>query len=445
MGLILLPLAWYATQVGVVWIGLFRNVPWLGDAQDYVETSIAIATHQPMPGGHYWPPGLPYLLAAISHLPGASVVLVRGLALALGALLVLAVVWLARVTGADRQSARLAGLLAASYPPLILIAGQPFSQVLSALTVTIALAAFLNWQREEDNRAGWWLVISAASAAYAILTRPSNLAFAVALTLGTAMTLVQRRRSGAAATGLWALPTAAIVAGIILFPTLRFNHDRIGAWTISTNNERNFFLGNNRFTPLYKTWHLASRELADLPAPTVAYLEEIYGRPDRNPAMLAEARLEISEHPGRFVVRTLSRVRAFWGVDYLSSNLLTSATGLSRPLSLLLMAYEAGGYLILVLIAWAGLVALWRFDRVIARSLMAALIAIQLPYAIAFASGTYHFTAIGVLLVLAAVGIRSVGDATQRRLLLGSRPVLIGWAALLLIQLEYAWWVLRSA
>lgn len=435
-------LAFHAAIAGTVWLVLLRDLPWLGDAADYVEAAELLSTGHHFPNGHYWPPGLPYLLAPVIDILPGSRGAIRLVMLLCGLAFVASAVLLGHSIAGKSRISLIAGFMAAIYPPLILLDGQPFSQVPSAVAVALSIAGAVNWIRGAP-RAGWWLLVSGAASGCAILLRPSNALVALVLAVAATVAAVLRvRRNGASPATLFQLLPAGAIGLMILIPTLRFNHERTGQLTISTNNERNFFLGNNPFTHQYKTWHFASRALTDLPPDAAAYLDSVYSSPNRRGAMLAAARQEITGHPGRFLVRTASRIRAFWGFDYLGSNLIAADRSAGLVARLALVAVEGGGYLLVAMLAIAGVFG----SRLVSGGwpllLIGSIAAIQFPYTLAFSAGTYHFAAAVPLLVLAAIGADCLLDRTVRNRLVRDRRLLVGWILLLMIQVEYAWWVL---
>jgi hypothetical protein len=224
-------------------------------------------------------------------------------------------------------------------------------------------------------------------------------------------------------------------------------HDaRAGAgWTLSTNNERNFVLGNNPFTPDYKTSHLGQRSPSELDPDARAYLVSFYARPDARSAMEREAVLYMATHPGRTALRTVNRATSFWGFDYLASREIQNWAGTSTLASLPLLLVESGSFLAAFGLALVALVALPRAgDRGWRAWLVALALAYEAPYAIAFSGGTYHFPVVPLLLPLSALALCH-GRIAWRRLASWRAPQ-VALAVLLLIEAQYAYYavVMRS-
>lgn len=178
---------------------------------------------------------------------------------------------------------------------------------------------------------------------------------------------------------------------------------------LSTNNERNFFLGNNPYTPDYKTGHLAQRSLAELDPDARQYLESFYRRPDKRSAMRAEATRFIRENPWRTLRRTFNRGLAFWGFDYLASRIHQQHLGWGRGVLLLLLTFEAGSYLLVMALAvFAITCARDAMDMRLLGALLFLVAAYQAPYLVAFSGGTYHFPVMWLVLPIAGVGMHQL-------------------------------------
>jgi hypothetical protein len=236
-----------------------------------------------------------------------------------------------------------------------------------------------------------------------------------------------------------ACTVAVALAGLL--PVLV--HDaRAGAgWTLSTNNERNLFLGNNPFTPDYKTSHLGQRAIDEIDPNARAYLESFYSRPDARVAMRREAIAYIATHPARTALRTVNRATSFWGFDYLATREIQRWLGLSSLVSLPLLAIEAGSFLLVAVLALLALVALPRAgDRGWRAWLVAMGLAYQVPYAIAFSGGTYHFPVIPLLIPFAGIAIGRARLLWRRAAT--SRATQIALATLALIEAQYAYYAI---
>jgi 4-amino-4-deoxy-L-arabinose transferase-like glycosyltransferase len=376
---------------------LLGSMPMVSDARDYFAFALRLAAGD-VREAYYWPPGESGFLAAGFAVLGPSVAAARALTVIVSTLTIAFVVLIARHLSGER-TARAAGWMWAAYPPSVLLCGQAYAQHLAALC--LAAVAYFG-MRAASERRPWLFVATALALGCGILTRPSMASLALVVSAAWA---VAAYRQPAARRHLAAGAAAAAVVGLACVLPACAHDARSGAgWTVSTNNERNFFLGNNPYTPDYKTSHLGQRSLEELDAETRAYLESFYARPDPRSAMRHAAIDYVVHHPGRTTVRTINRATSFWGFDYLASREIQNWRRWSAARTLPLLALEGASYLAIAALAIVALFALRDAGRPEWRWWLVALaLGYELPYAIAFSGGTYHFPVVPLLVPLAAI------------------------------------------
>jgi 4-amino-4-deoxy-L-arabinose transferase-like glycosyltransferase len=425
---------------GLVAFVFLGRMPMVDDAVDYYQFGVHLLQAFPGERSYYWPPGTSLILAGTFSVIGISLESAR---LAMLACSVGCVVFCLLITYrlTDNVTARrAAGWFAALYVPAVLFTGQARAQHPSALFL-LAMAYFA--LRAAEKPRFWRFALTGAAFAMGSLTRPSALSagpFVVALWFLVGRIAPMRRLAGTV--------VFLCTAGAILAPVLWHNASHGAGMTLSTNNERNFFLGNNPYTPDYKTWHLGQRDLSQVDAATAAYLRSYYARPDARSAMTRAALDFIRQHPGRSAVRTLNRATSFWGFDYLASRSIQNYAGWSSMAVLPLLALEAGSYAIVMLLFLYGALAARATVRTIcARWLLVVCVAYTLPYLIAFSGGTYHFPVMGLLVPFAAVGFASLRESGGVRsaivMMLRDRRFVLAAAVFLLIQVQYAYYIFR--
>lgn len=427
-----------AVARGLVAWGLFGGLPLAPDGSLYAEVAAQLANGTFGEQPHFWPPGWPYVLASVFAVLGSSAAVARGVSVVVGVLTVVLVARLTQLTVPDARVTRTAGWLAALYPPMLLAAGLPNAHPWTGLCLLgLAVALIEGWRR---GHASWGLLAGLALGS-AILARPSSLAL-LGLGVPAAAWLAWRypaRRRLVLLGGAGCL----LVTTACLAPVLAYNAHHGAGYTISTNNERNLFLGNNPHTPHYKTHHLAQRPLEELAPEARSYLDSLYALPDPRAAMLDETYRYVRTHPGATAWRTLNRMRAFWGFDYLGARHVQLQRGLSPPAALIPLGIEAGGYVAVLLLTLVGLTVRWRLR--FGRLLLGLVMGYAVPYFLAFSAGHYHFPVMGLLMPLAALGVDTLRVRADRQRALRN-PWL--WAALLilvLIQVEYAYHTLLLA
>jgi hypothetical protein len=244
-------------------------------------------------------------------------------------------------------------------------------------------------------------VAAALAAAMLVLTRPGSVLVLGALSL---LPWLRLRQTGCLPSLLRSAVVLALGAAV-LWPTLAHNHERAGGWTLSTNNERNFFLGNNPYTHPYKTGHLAQRGLDELPPATQTYLLAHYRAPDPRQAMLASAKDFILTHPLAFVQRCFNRFVNFWAFDYEQGRRLQKHLQDQGKLAWLPMLAQALFSAGLIWLLGLGLPALWRSEaRWPALGLLGVCLVYQAPHVLAFASPVYRAGLAPLITALAAGG-----------------------------------------
>jgi hypothetical protein len=152
-----------------------------------------------------------------------------------------------------------------------------------------------------------------------------------------------------------------------------------------------------------------------------AYFSSFRSAPDPRSAMMREAIRYTTQRPGVFLLRTLNRLRAFWGFDYLTTAIVQSEwPSCGKAGVLAVLAIEATGYALVMLLAIAGL---FMFTKGMAFRFVLFLIAIvlayQSPYVLSFANGTYHPPVVVFLFPFAAM---AMAEIRRGRMAVGAKP-----------------------
>lgn len=428
-----------AARIGVAFF-LLGEMDLQADALSYSQAAHGVLDDFPGDKAYFWPPGLPFYLAAVYGVFGDSLTAARLAMLALGLATTAMVAFLALEAFGKPKVALAAGWIAALYPPAVLIAGQTFTQELTSLALLIFTWSALRFVHRPSILLGG---LAGLSLAVGILTRPSMLSFLPLVTLaGLAWALWPVRSGRSKEWGKVIVSLGFIyvcVAGVTL-PVMAHNAAYGQGWSLSTNNEMNFLMGNNPYTHHYKTSHLAQRRFDQMNPDAAAYFARFLDPGGTREAMREAAIRYVLEHPGITLWRTLSRVRAFWGFDYLMSRSIQNASGGDLAVMLLYLCFEAGGYFLLMLGVISGLLLALRAGEVWpVVVLIGFVLAYQAPYTLAFSSGAYHFPVMGLLMPIAALNF-SASWKTLPVHRAGERAVF--WTAtclLVLIQIEYGY------
>lgn len=272
-------LAWACAMPVIVGLAvrLFVALVWLqgtepfNDGADYFSeaTKLHNGTREAIP--FYWPPGTSYYLAAWFAVLGPTMTAARMAMVVLSTVQIAIVAALTFQATQQRRVAVLSAWLWALYPPAVLLVFQPYSQHLAALSLAAIALCGIGWLKTQSVR---WLLSLGVCLGIGCLARPSMMSVVLVsaccpfvLAMMTSGVWWKRILNACGQSLLLCAVTGAVVA-----PTILHNARTGGGYSLSTNNERNFFLGNNPHTPWYKTSHFAQRTLDELPPEIRTYL-----------------------------------------------------------------------------------------------------------------------------------------------------------------------------
>jgi 4-amino-4-deoxy-L-arabinose transferase-like glycosyltransferase len=430
---------------------LIAGWPLVSDGAAYSGQAERMIGDAPGPvGAFYWPPGTSYVLAAAYEVLGSGRVAARLAMIAVSMASVVAVVLLARRVVRDSASVRLAGWIMAVLPSAVFMPSQPFSFDVTLLGVTLTLLGVLV---AYDRAQARWLALAGLALGFAALARPGAVSVVAALVPAGVVAGVRLHRRGDRRRLRAIIVGSAAFAVLLVTPLLpAVLHNRaVGAGTtLSTNNEGNLLLGNNPYTPDYKTWDQGQHPLSAFPPAERRWLQAHFtlgGSPDQRAEMRDEALRYMASHPVRTLWRSLSRVRAFWGFDYTYSGGLRNDWDAPLPVVGIAGLLEVGGWFVfgaLVLLGWVVGRPVFRSGRL--ALLLGAVAAYEIPYAIAFSGGRWHLPVLGLLAPVAGAGLASVRSLRAPLTAVRTSPLLaVGLSAFALVQLEYLVFVVAGA
>ena len=227
------------------------------DSLAYAEQARRMVSGGAEAHSYFVPPGRSFAMVPFLWVFGTSDAVVRANAVTIDLACVLMTALLAHQVLYRRSAARLTGWVAACYPSAVMVSGWSYPENFALLCLLSAASLTLTGFRLVV-RNGWlalgaWF-LSGCLLGSAILTRPS--AFSVlfaAIVAWIGLVAVCRVRPAwiaAAARLSWQL---ALGGGVVFclgtlcsIAAVLKHHVSLGAgWVVSTNNEMNFFLGNN--------------------------------------------------------------------------------------------------------------------------------------------------------------------------------------------------------
>jgi 4-amino-4-deoxy-L-arabinose transferase-like glycosyltransferase len=470
----------------ILLLGVLIRVSWLaaidptlqGDAASYHEAAQMLMGHQRFEPD--WPPGVPAYLAALYQAVGSDSVWIARLSMMP---LYVAVHFLMLRLGsrlASPAAALLAVALFAIFPSAIWASITPLTQLPTTLLLLVVCAAWDRWRRGElqnvraTMRQGAWLGIAMGAL---ILIRSSTLSLLLVL---PPLLLLQARHQQQLRKQLLVLTlVSASFAAMSTAGYVTWLHQRTSEWVfINRANAQNLFYGNNPDTPLYRTWWFGSHKSADegVPASFSATHRQLGALPaaERDAAFSAAALTHIQDRPDLFLIRTVSRVRAYFGFDTFAGAQLQGMDNPRLPRTIhrgwtaLTLLGDASIYLLcfgVVLLTSAVHFPFWTLNAwrtllwppspftaispwVIPLGLSAAYAG---PYFAVFAHATYHFPLLPFLFLGASAVLvtlaRQLGTAALRADLMARLRVhrYAGLVLLLLAAALQAEWVLANA
>jgi len=412
---------------------LIAGAPLASDSTDYREMALLLLGGKPFVP--YWPPGLSLYLAPFLQ-AGLGDGVLRASMLVWWLLFCAGFIRLA-IDLRVKKSAWL--LLLAIFnvtPALIHFSIEPMTQMPSAALLLLAMSAAVRCSRG----AGWGeVLLLGGSLGWLSLVRPSTLPLLIVL---PALVFLRQRRL--------LQPFLAIGLGaVMIFVWVVKVHQLSGQWTINNSNGANLFYGNNPWTPMYRTWYFGSHaklgtdEIHQFPefeeiTKKIMLLPEV----DRGAAYKQLAVEYVLHRPDLFVLRTVNRVRCFWGFDIFTAANLRGSGGAGRRWFPLAFAMDAVCYLVVAGFAFFWIAAapgaLWR--RWETWVLAGVVVLYSLPYWVTMSHPTYHFPVVAPLALLGVMArevVRSTGMEARWR----------GWASLAvlgLIQVEWLFYLTKS-
>lgn len=422
----------------VLAFGVFQQMPQTEDGPSYRTQALQILDGTQ--GYFFFPPGTAISAAPVYAVFGTSSAVDHGIALIFWMLFSISCAWLAWLVCTDKRSAWYATMMATFLPHGLLATSTISSQPLATALVTSSLCLIVLAYR--NRRVLPWTIASVLLG-YATITRPAT----IVLSAIAVFALVVAWKKMRLPTGVTLVALTTLVAGqaIFIVPVVLHNHACGQGYALSTNNEWNLLVGNNPYTPDYKTGHFGQRTFDQLPNEARLYLTTIL--PHEQPALATLAQRNamkdsaisyISAHPLRTAYRVSNRFRGFWGIDYTSAREIQNTYHLSGSATAGLLAAEGGGFLFVLLLSCVSLLRVGLETRY--KYLVCIVVASSLlPYLLAFSMAKYHTIVLPVLFPLAGMTLVWITSKQGRIELLRnhSKGLIIIVIAILLIQVEH--------
>jgi 4-amino-4-deoxy-L-arabinose transferase-like glycosyltransferase len=429
---------------GLLAFVIFAEMPQTEDGPSYRAQALNILDGRQ--SYYFFPPGTALAAVPLYAVFGDSLTTDHLVATIFWIAFSIACAWLAWLMCDSKKTAWIATLFAAMLPHGLLATGtissQPLTAALLASSICLGILSY-----RKGSLTLW--TAAAALLAFAVLVRPATLA--VSSTVMLLLIWAAWKHHISVARGVSSGTLLVVVHAMFLLPVMNHNASQGQGYSVSTNNEWNLLVGNNPYTPNYKTGHFGQRTFDKIDVDARAYLSAFL--PHQQPAnatfserqqMRSEAIEYIVDHPLQFLYRVSNRFRGFWGMDYTASRELQNAYGLGITQTGVLLLLEGGGFIFVLLLSLLYYVRTGLDTRnTLTYIFLAASIA---PYLLAFSVAKYHTVVLPVLFPLAAQAIVWITSKEERQMMLAHRPkrLLIMLLIVAVIQMEHVYHIVDN-
>jgi len=290
---------------------LFRTL--MGDPAVYFAQARDIAQGKLVPEHAYFhsSPLYPFFLALVARLGGASLHAIRVVQSAAGALSVLLVFLLGRLTVGTRAGL-VAAFFAALYVPFVFFEGEVLE---ITLVVTSLLGSLIFLQLADRDRNIWKAVAAGALLGLAGLGKPNLLLFAPAGALWLVFHGRPRRERHAGRARVLPAVLFFAAAGVMILPATIHNFRAEGDFIpVSSNGGINFFIGNHANSP--GVFQVPPEMRFDLRVASKSVAERETGRTlsagEVSDFWAGRTLESISANPGRWVALMGRKLVLFW-------------------------------------------------------------------------------------------------------------------------------------
>ena len=345
----------------------------------------------------YWPPGVPYYLLLAHKIFGDGLLVARASMLLVYACFSFALYALAKEVS-SRRAGNLVALLFALYPTYVRYAFNPSTEYPTAACLVAAVYLAIRVIRKPSYPLSAALGIALGSLA---LIRASSLLLVV---LAPPYVYQKTRRCGIAL-------VTFLVSLALISAWLWKAYNMTGRFVmVNDANAQNFFLGNNRFTPLYNTCPDGPVKW-DAPAEFTRVIEKLRDDPPevQNRIYRASAVRYILSRPDLFLLRTFNRFRMYFSFPIAQGEPLTKGVHLGKMhawIGAAITVSQLCFYWPIMLLAIIFLFNSKAVDYV--PSIGGAAILYALPYWITFSQPRFNFPVIPLFAVLAAALLDSL-------------------------------------
>lgn len=417
------------------------RLPLVSDAFSY--HSMALQLHSNENFSPFWPPALPYFLLSFYNIFGMSEFIGRTSMLLFYLLFSFAIYLLTKELSSAR-TANLTVLFFSVFPTHIFHSINTLTALPTA-TYLVGVAYLVIVVKKGIH----WLysILLGVTLALLVLTRASS---ALLILLIPLYIFIRTKNISATLVPL-------VVSLAIIFAWVFKAHEMTGRWImINEANSFNIFIGNNPYTPLYKTWWFGSHGEGEHDVP-IAYTEmlmDIRGNPPefRDRLYLKVALDHVVSRPDLFLIRTANRIRNYFAFDTFAGSTLIRFYSMNKIFGLIVIFMDALFYCAIMAAAIRQMFDLHSTSPQLENITLLLLVGVCYagPYWISFSHPTYHFPVVPLFSVLAAILVENLVNLGQKEISWswipsGRRKYLFVSAGLIFLYVQIEWiFVMRS-
>ncbi len=394
----------FGVMLRIAALSLVGGRPLHNEAPGYHQMALQLLHHEKF--DPYWPPGVPYFLWFFHALFGEGILVARaailpvyvGFSLCLYALL---------KEVSTRRAGNLAVLAFALYPPYVRYSFNPSTEYpAAACLMAIVYFGILSIRKPSSPISvalGFFLGALA-------LIRPSCLPLVIFFAV---YAYLRTKRLSAALVPL-------VVSTLLVSVWVLKAHSITGRFVmINESNWQNFFLGNNPYTPLYRTWPEGQAEVG-FPSGLTEMVQAIESKPPAARDRLYEAvsLKYIVSRPDLFLLRTLNRMRAYYGFPIHHAEPLAGYFHLNRGRELIALELTIVDVCFYWPIMVLAIVFLFSFKGSLLETdyavmILGAGVIYAVPYWVSFSQPRFNFPVVPLFAVFAAMFVDSLLEKPQ--------------------------------
>lgn len=352
----------------------------------------------------YWPPGISFYLFFFYSIFGASLIVAR-ISMILMYIVFACSLYFIMKQIITRKIANVYLIIFTYFPSFIYFTIAPMTQ---GIIIPLIIMIFFLLQKINKESKPVTFILLGLMLSLLVLIRPSNLLLCIAIPLHILYKTKKIRN--------YLIMLAASL--LLIISWISFVHMKTGKLVfINAANSRNFFYGNNEFTPLYRTWPFGeiSPNNKRIPAGYLEMVTKILSMPlDEQEKFFFNYTLNnIKTRPDLFVIRTTSRIRSFFAFNsYTGSTILKKMryTALNRSIAYISVILDFFFHIFIILTS----LVLILLDENKARNSLKSIILIismyAIPYWISFSSGLYCIPLMPLIGILSAISLDSLSS-----------------------------------